>query len=144
MTMHYLDPSAWAKRHFAEAGSDRVRHLLRTRSPIACCQLGLVEMSATVARRSSEVVAAGGSVQSMLENVRQDFDLFNVIEVDDGITAAAATLAVKHRLRALDAVHLACSMSLTDVDTVVMVSSDGELVAAALREGLETVDPATA
>jgi hypothetical protein len=55
MTIHYMDPSAWIKRHFQEAGSDSVNALFRLRFEPACCRLGLIEMLATVARKSLQV-----------------------------------------------------------------------------------------
>ena len=51
MTGHYIDPSAWVKRHFREAGSEAVNALFRIPVDGACCSIGLVEMLATVARK---------------------------------------------------------------------------------------------
>jgi hypothetical protein len=54
-----LDPSAWIKRHFQEAGSEEVNELFRTTESAACCRLGLVEMTQTIVRKShGELLAA--------------------------------------------------------------------------------------
>ena len=52
MTIHYMDPSAWVKRHFQETGSDAVRALLAI--PVRAACLGVVEMLATVARKCAQ------------------------------------------------------------------------------------------
>jgi hypothetical protein len=36
MTVHYLDPIAWVKRHFYEAASESVNALFRASMEIAC------------------------------------------------------------------------------------------------------------
>lgn len=42
----------------------------------------------------------------------------------------------------MDALHLACALSLRPADDVIVVSADAELLAAAGREGLAALNPA--
>ena len=142
MTVHYFDPSAWVKRHFREAGSEVVGALFRAGVDAACCRLGVVEMIATVARKASQESLDGAVVQAMLDNVWADYAVFRAIPVDEPLIVAATALAIHHRLRTMDALHLASALSLRTLGEVVMVSADVELLAAAAREGLATLNPA--
>jgi uncharacterized protein len=142
MTIHYFDPSAWVKRHFQEAGSEEVIALFRAQVAAACCRLGVVEMIATVARKSSEVPIAGPALDAILDNIRADFAAFRVVPVDEPLIVAATELALRHRLRTMDALHLASALSLRTAGEVVMVSADAELLAAAAKERLGTISPA--
>jgi uncharacterized protein len=142
MTFHYFDPSAWVKRHFQEVGIDVVNRLLRTAEAAACCRLGFVEMIATIAGKGHGESLDPHVVQSILENVRDDFTRFRIISVDDLRIKEAEELAVRYRMRTLDAIHLACALSLGSSGETVMVSSDLELLTAAASEGLRTSNPA--
>jgi predicted nucleic acid-binding protein len=142
MTVHYIDPSAWVKRHFREAGSEAVNALFRIPVDGACCSLGLVEMLATVARKCSQASVAGPTVEAMIDNVRADFAAFRVVAVDGARIGVSGELALRHRLRAMDALHLACAMSLGPPGETLMVSADLELLAAAGRDGMVVLNPA--
>jgi hypothetical protein len=142
MTIHYLDPSAWVKRHFLESGSEAVNALFDESVTAACSRLGVVEMLAAVARKSSQVSLDQSIVKSVLDNIRADFAAFRVVAVDESIVVTACELAVRLRLRTMDALHLASALSLRELGDVVVVSADVELVAAAAREGLTVLNPA--
>ena len=51
MTVYYLDSSAWVKRYVFEVGSDFVGNLFSRKESLACSALGLVEITATLARK---------------------------------------------------------------------------------------------
>ncbi len=53
MNVIYLDPSAWVKRYFAEAGSDAVAAIFADNNSIACTRFGLVEVAAAIAHPES-------------------------------------------------------------------------------------------
>lgn len=142
MTVHYIDPSAWVKRHFQEAGSESVNALFRASIDAACCQLGLVEMLATVVRKCSQSAVESSVVNTIVDNVRADFAATRSVKLDDALIASATDLALRHRLRAMDAVHLASALTLRPLGEVVMVSADAELVTAAAKEAMKTLDPA--
>ena len=142
MTLHYLDPSAWIKRHFHEPGSEAIGDLFRTINTAACCRLGLVEMLATIIRKSRAVSLESSVTQQLIRNVKADFAVFDVAAVDEAMIEQATDLALKHGLRTMDAIHLAAALShARSVDTIILVSSDLELLTAAEREGLATINP---
>jgi len=69
---------------------------------------------------------------------------FDVVELDEPVMAHAVAMARKHGLRGADAVQLACALlARTDVTglQLVLLSSDGELNAAATAEGLQVENP---
>ena len=139
MSIHYFDPSAWIKRHFQEAGSEAVNDLFRTTTKAACCRLGLVEMTATIVRKSYGESLTKSIVETLLDNVNADFAAFVPVAADEPLIVVATELTKRHRLRTMDAIHLASALSLGP-DTI-MVSADKELLAASEKEGLATVNP---
>lgn len=141
MTVHYLDPSAWIKRHFQERGSESVNALFASGIRAACCEAGLLEMIATVARKGHSESLSDQIQNTVIRQIRSDFELFIRVPVDVPRIELAIGLARRHRLRTVDALHLASALSLKSDHTVLLVSSDAELLAAANAEGLATLDP---
>lgn len=143
MILHYLDPSAWVKRHFQEEGSEVVNALFAASIDAACCRLGLIEMVATIVRKAHQESLDPSTTEALLDDVRADFSAFRVVPVDEARIVVATELALRHRLRTMDALHLGCAVSLRGEGDVVVVSSDAQLLAASHREGLETLNPAS-
>ena len=142
MTLHYFDPSAWVKRHFQEPGSDVVNALFRADVEAACCRLGLVEMIATIVRKGHGESLDPSVVDTLVGNTGADFEAFRVIPVDEPCIVEATHLLMRHRLRTMDAIHLAAALSLRAFGETVMVSADAELLAASVSEGLAILNPA--
>jgi predicted nucleic acid-binding protein len=93
------------------------------------CRIGLVE--------TERAVALGGGPEQILI-VREGWASADFIEVDEGLADHAVTLAVEHRLRALDALHLAAALTLVE-DNPVFATWDRRLHEAARAEGLATL-----
>jgi uncharacterized protein len=51
MTVYYLDSSAWVKRYVSEIGSAFVTKLFSDNESLGCSTLGLVDITATLARK---------------------------------------------------------------------------------------------
>jgi predicted nucleic acid-binding protein len=139
MIIHYFDPSAWIKRHFEEVGSEAVNDLFRTTTIAACCRLGLIEMTATISRKSHAESLDRNVVDALYGNVNADFAVFRVVPVDEPRIVEATELTKRYRLRTMDAIHLACALSLGS--ETIMVSADEELLAAAAQEQISTINP---
>jgi predicted nucleic acid-binding protein len=60
-----------------------------------------------------------------------------MLHLDGPVLARAASVAERHRLRVLDAVHLAAALEAHD-STLLFATWDGELRQAASRAGLTT------
>jgi predicted nucleic acid-binding protein len=128
----YLDASALVKRYVEELGSDLVVELMARARTYKMCRVGFVETVGAVAR--------GGS-SSDVEAMERDWPSVDVVEVDAALAEHAGRLAVEHRLRALDALHLAAALSLVDDDPT-FVTWDTRLHRAALAQGLRTLPAA--
>lgn len=128
----YLDASALVKRYVEEPGSDLVVELMDRAAVYKMCRVGFVETVGAVGR-------AGGPGD--VEAMKRDWPSVDVVEVDRVLAEHAAALAVGHRLRALDALHLAAALALAD-DAPTFVTWDRDLHRAARRQGLRTL-PAT-
>jgi uncharacterized protein len=75
-------------------------------------------------------------------------NIYRIVEIRPVTTDRAIELAKRHRLRAYDCLQLATALLLQEqrvpfeLAPLVLVSSDGELNAAAEGEGLNVEDPA--
>lgn len=72
-----------------------------------------------------------------LASLQREWDAVEAIDLDGSTSAQAASLAVRHGLRGMDAVQLASAVLLADVEPVV-VTWDTALRRAAQAEGLAT------
>lgn len=125
----YLDSSALVKRYVKEVGSDSIVEAMGRASSYKMCRIGFVETVRAVAR---------GGESGDVEKVRGDWTRVDVIEVDRALTEHAARLAIHHRLRTLDALHLAAALALADEDPM-FATWDLDLHRAAREQGLRTL-----
>lgn len=96
------------------------------------CRIGFVETVRAVAR---------GGEREDVARLESDWDGIDVIEVDQRLAEDAAGLAVAHRLRALDALHLAAALTIAD-EAPTFVTWDARLHRAARKCGLRTLPAA--
>lgn len=130
--MLYLDSSALVKRYVREIGSDAIIETMERASAYKMCRVGFVE--------TARAVALGGGSDD-LEKMESDWTRVDVIEVDRALAEDAAKLAVHHRLRTLDALHLAAALTLVDEDPT-FATWDASLHRAANECGLRTLPAA--
>jgi predicted nucleic acid-binding protein len=99
---------------------------------VSCVTLGYLEVRGVIARRLRSVDA---------RYARQVLDQWwlevETIAVNDSLVSSASQVVDRHRLRALDALHLAAALDLDDSDLVV-ATWDAALSRAARAEGLAT------
>jgi uncharacterized protein len=144
--VHYLDSSAWVKRHFQEIGSDRVHQLFSGKEALASSWLGCVEVSAAIARQAG-ARRIDGATRRLIE-AQLDYEWSRFLQA--GTTQQDFILAVdlvrKHGLRGADALHLAIAQELsqrfrTAGDDLVFWTADEELVEAGRSTGLLVENP---
>lgn len=128
----YLDSSALVKRYVKEVGSDSVVEAMARADAYKMCRIGFVETVRAVARSGAP---------DDLEKVESDWTRVDVIEVDRAMAEEAARLAVRHRLRTLDALHLAAALAVAD-EAPTFVTWDADLHRAARAQGLRTLPTA--
>jgi hypothetical protein len=150
MTIYYLDASAIAKRYLQECGSLWVTALWKRAGEISLFSAALVNVEVVCAlsraqreerigmRRRNE--SAGLFALEAQQNLES-------IAVSADILQSAHRLALRHPLRAYDAVHLATALELAErmlwagLPAPIFVSADGNLLAAARAEGLVVENP---
>jgi predicted nucleic acid-binding protein len=128
-----FDSSALVKRYVAnEIGSTWVQHVTDPKQPNKIYIAAITGV---------EVISA------MMKKVRT-----GDLSLSDAVVARAMELPEKHKLRAYDAVQLAAALIISDLSNqqgipatgtppLVLVSSDSDLLSAALAEGLVVEDP---
>ena len=144
MNANYLDPSAWVKRYFQEVGTENVATIFSGSDLIACSRFGIVEVAATIARKGTAERLSADTINSLRKLADEDFAAFTLIAVTEALLISAQTLAFDYGLRAGDAVHLASALMLSQrqgVTSVTVVSADIELLVAAQRAQLLTLNP---
>lgn len=146
MTTYFLDSSAIVKRYRDEVGSAQVLRLFESGDRMIASRLAVVEVVAAFARRAKTGAISDEQVGEVARALETDLrELFEVIELETAILTRSVDLIRMHKLRAADAIHLACALKpagrFTTRAVMVFVSSDMELNAAAANEGLKVLDP---
>lgn len=151
MAVYYLDSSAAVKGYAEEQGSRRIVGLIGegAEHELYLSRVGVVEVAAALFGKAKaaelEPEQAASAVVLLREDVRA---VYRVVEVDPATADRAIRVAESHRLRAYDCLQLATALLLQErrdilgLAPLVLVSSDGELNAAARSEGLTVEDPA--
>ncbi len=127
--MLYLDASAFVKRYVEEEGSDLVRAAMGDEGAWFMCRIGFVE--------TARAVGLGGG-RSSSAAFRREWPAVNVVEVTAALAEHAATLALAHELRSLDALHLAAAL-LLPADDLTVATWDHRLHRAARANGLRVL-----
>lgn len=100
----FLDTSALLKRYVVEPETDAVSEILELDARWVAANHTYTEVSIALARR----LGIGDAVPAM-RLFEDDWMRTLVVDIDDAICRRAADLGVEHRLRTLDALHLAAA-----------------------------------
>jgi predicted nucleic acid-binding protein len=150
VTGYFFDSSAIVKRYVAETGTKWVRRLTRRGKPepIYLASITTVELTSAVARRRKNGSLPAAKASSILTRFRHHVaGRYLMVEITPALLAEAARLANLHVLRAYDAVQLASALEMNrrwhsaGLGSITLVSSDKDLNAAAIAEGLAVEDP---
>ncbi|GAC1632314.1 MAG: hypothetical protein NVS4B11_33080 [Ktedonobacteraceae bacterium] len=150
MASYFLDTSAIIKYYFNEQGHI---WMLEHCSPeqenkLYISQAALVEVVASMCRKTREQKITVAQRDNLIETFRQDSQdtyITSLVTVD--MYTFAGNLCRLHKLRAYDAVQLACVLSLRDEALVnqaiapIFVCADLELLEVAVAEGLSIENP---
>lgn len=142
----YLDSSAWVKRYFRELGSVWMNQQFERGSALGASTLGLIEVTATCARKRDAGALGAARFQEITDRLRNDWNGFFQMELTSDVVERSLDLAGTFGLRGADSVHLASAMALReklalDAGAFAFITSDLELKAAALKAGLTVIDP---
>jgi len=139
--MRYFDASALVKRYVDEPHSELVRELLG-QGDVTTARLTEAEVSSVVVRRWREGALSARQRDLILQMLRADLAVIDVVELVPAVMALVHDLLIRHPLRAGDALQLAASLYLQrEIGTQLeFVGFDHQLNRAAEAEGLTVID----
>ncbi len=155
MALYFLDSSAIVKRYFQEQGHEWIEALHNPAQGHALyiAQVALVEVVASICRKAREQNMPLNERDSTIDDFRRDVQqTYSVWLVDKALYVAAGDLCRSHRLRAYDAVQLACAKAVhedalvaqppeAEMPDFVFISADLGLLTIARAEGLSIENP---
>ncbi len=150
MGSYFLDTSAIVKRYFPEQGHVWVVALCdpEQEHKLHISQAALVEVVATMCRKTREQSITITQRDEFIDTFRQDSEDDYIISlVPASMYTSAGNLCRSHKLRAYDAVQLACALSLrtealaNEVSAPIFVCADLDLLNVAVAEGLSVENP---
>lgn len=100
----YLDSSALAKRYVEEPDGEVVATILMSDDGWATGNHTYTEVSIALGRRLDDSTLVSAAARFEL-----DWDTIRVVHLDGVLFRRAAAIGVEHRLRTLDALHLAAA-----------------------------------
>jgi uncharacterized protein len=155
MALFFLDSSAIVKRYFQEQGHEWIEalHDLESGHVLYIAQVALVEVVASICRKAREQDMPLEERNSTIEDFRRDVrSAYSIWLVDNILYTAAGDLCRTHRLRAYDAIQLACAIAVredafkaqppeVEPPDIAFVSADHGLLTVALAEGFSIENP---
>jgi predicted nucleic acid-binding protein len=150
MAAFFCDTSALVKRYVTETGA---AWLIPTLHPnlkqrIYIAQITIVEIVSAITRREKGGSTTPQEAVNALNQFEQDWKTeITIIDFSANLVNDAAALARKYALRGYDAVQLATVLEVHNERTalglpsLILLSADTDLNAAAIAEGLTVDDP---
>lgn len=154
MADYFFDASALVKYYFVEAGSAWVVDLVDTVAAdgslvnrIYVCDITTVEVASALAILHRTGLITKRQRDDLVESFWRDMhSRYNVVPLRPDTLMRAARLTQQNPLKAYDAVQLASGLSVSEVNktlglTLIFITSDKQLLAAALSEKLAAENP---
>ncbi|MBM3266437.1 MAG: type II toxin-antitoxin system VapC family toxin [Candidatus Sericytochromatia bacterium] len=135
----YLDTSSLLKLFFTEPHSDLVGHWIEGASQTATSIVTYVEVHSAVGRRLDGISLDSSAAQQVLGDFRARWHELMRLPVD---WPPAGEVSYRHKLRALDGIHLSAAIALRTGASgrpVAFSSFDRRLSAAAAAEGFDVL-----
>ncbi len=148
--VYFADTSALSKRYINEIGTNWLQATLEpsTGCTVFVVRTTAVELIAALARRERGGTLAPPDSVVARAAFRAHLSIeYKIIEVTEVLVNQAMLLAETYGLRGYDAVQLAAALEVnvsyraTNLPTVILLSADTELNAAAIAEGLIVENP---
>lgn len=125
----FLDTSALVKRYVAELETDRVLTLMETDHEWCASALCYSEIRVTLCHLGFDEE----TLSLLADALESDWDRFFVVPVDELCLAHAIEIGCGHRVRTLDAIHLAAASRLPRPTTFATFDSRQAQAARALK-----------
>jgi uncharacterized protein len=133
----YFDSSALVKLYVQEKGRATVLRLLRLHEVVVSAILP-VEVRGALRRRAEENAIEGSRLPAALNQLAADRDQWNLLAVSTEILRRAEEIVAMHRVRTLDAIHIASARDFVErlQTRLPFISADPRRVEAATAVGL--------
>lgn len=128
-----VDASAFAKRYIREPGSERVEEICLEVTKLAVSAICLPEIISALCRLRREKVLGKSRYERLRNAVVRDLEDVIICNTTPEVVGRAVRLLESNRLRAMDALHVACAL---EWGAELFVSADRRQVAAAENAGL--------
>lgn len=139
----FFDTSALLKLFVREQHSEAICEAANTTSLIVVSQLTWVEMCAALGlKQRTRQIDAPQAIQA-LQELRDEWDRYSKLAVDQTLISTAGELALTFGLRAYDSLQLASAQRAHSQagNTLAFVCFDKQLNAAATALGINTLNP---
>lgn len=153
MKYYYFDASLLVKAYLWEEGSEDVRTVVRdllaeeADTRVATSRIAFVEAVSAVSRRTFMGEITKEQAEEVWKRLVADFAEYDVLEPRLGLLKRAAELTRRHRLRAIDAIHLASGLAARNRAPAwadfQFGSADRRLNVAATAEQFDVFNPST-
>ena len=157
MRIAYLDSSALVKAYTLEAGTDRVKAVIKSATMenptvlAVVCDIARVEVASAIARKEFEGSVAPGLAERLRAQLEQHFTKdpkpYLIVHASS-VLADAATYARTYRLKSMDAIQLAAALAAKYLAPFgaefEFYCADGKLCAAARAENFNVIQLPTA
>ena len=148
MPVYYLDTSAVIKLYIYEHGTEVMDRLLDeagSNDSLYTSWLTMLEFTSVISRLAKGDRLEADDAASILGRFRQQIeDSLLLWPIDTSVLTAALSIISRHALRSPDAIHLATASLIfrqAPQEQRLLVSSDRELLEAAVDSGVEVLDP---
>ncbi len=150
MAGYFCDSSAVVKRYISETGTSWIIGLMRlaAKNEFAVAQITGVEIVSAISRRHrGNFLTISQADKASHRFLRDFYNRFGVVKIDDALIRNAIHLAQMHVLRGYDAVQLASAIALNaklsklGLPPFIFISADDNLNSAANTEGLTVDNP---
>jgi predicted nucleic acid-binding protein len=109
VSLAYFDTSALVKNYFREAGSSRVRVLIRSYEFLSSA-ITPIELQSALQRRHRQREFTQANYNSILSRLASDRSYWQLVEVVPHVLRKAEELVMTENVRTLDAIHIASAM----------------------------------
>ncbi len=130
----FFDSSAWAKRYIEEKGSDVIESLCQQADQITLSVLCIPEIISAFARLRREAKLSEDQYLQLKEVLFDEIRDVRLINLTHEVLHDSVKLLEKYNLRTLDALHIACALS---VPIDLFVTADRKQKVAAEGRGLK-------
>jgi predicted nucleic acid-binding protein len=142
MRFYFFDTSALVKRYHHEKGTENVDRIFAVKDRvIVVSNLSIVEAISAFKRKQDNSEITKHDVELLASRLFSDIlKDFLVLELNETHIQRSVILVLKEGLRTLDALQLAVSSDLKELNPV-FVCADKNLCKTAKKSGMETINP---